>query len=210
MAEGRRGRLQYKWDCWRGNRREFERVLATFDDVAVGAAVHGDAAGAGTSVAEATSLQRGETAERRGDWRTLLDEVDVEGLAAFTVAVPEPMREAAGDLRLEFSRSDGVVLWAGPGYGDAIQRVRTELEPAMAPGVPKRSWWYSDIAELVTAALLGIVIEFLWLVVSNHLGHPDVLDFVPLPIGILVAFGVLRLLRPFFPRFQVRDREKER
>jgi hypothetical protein len=205
MAGGRRRRLQYKWDCWRGDRSEFERLLATFDDVAVGAAVPGDAAGRATNTAEAASLQRGETTERRGDWRTLLDEANVASLAAFTVAVPEPMREAAGDLRLEFSRSDGVVLWAGPGYGDAIRRVRTQLEPAIAPGVPDRSWWYSNLAEFVAAILLGIVIEFLWLVVSNHLGHPDALDFLPLPIGILVAFGVLRLLRPLFPRFQVRE-----
>ena len=121
---------------------------------------------------------------------------------------PHQLREDAGELRLEFSHADGAVLWAGPRHADTIQRVRSELGPTMAPGVPKRAWWYSNIAELVMAVVLGAVIELVWLVISNHIGHPDLLDFLPLPIGILVAFGVVRLLRPLFPRFQVLERAR--
>jgi hypothetical protein len=210
MAGGRRRRLQYKWDCWRGDRAAFEHVLATFDEVALTELVDHDDDPTGTrsSTAEATSRQRGQTTEQRGDWRTVLDDADVGGLDAFTIMVPGPMREDAGDLRLEFSRADGAVLWAGPRHADTIERVRSELEPAVASGVPKRAWWYSNIAELVMAVVLGVVIELAWLVISNHIGHPDLLDFLPLPIGILVAFGVVRLLRPLFPRFEVRERAR--
>jgi hypothetical protein len=204
MAGGRRRRLQYKWDCWRGDRAAFEHVLATFDEVALIHTFERDDDPAGSSsTAEATSRQRGRTTEQRGDWRTVLDDADLSCLEAFSIMVPASMREDAGDLRLEFSRADGAVLWAGPQHAETIERVRSEIEPPMARGVPKRAWWYSNIAELVMAVVLGVVIELAWLVISNHIGHPDLLDFLPLPIGILVGFGIVRLLRPLFPRFRV-------
>ena len=197
MARGRTRRLQHRWDCWFGDGATFERALTTFDD-----AVAGSPAG---TPSPATSVEQGRSEERRGDWRAVLDQAEVERIVEFTVAVPEAARAERGDLRLEFSRSHGVVLRAGSGSADAIGGAVSALAPAVEAGVPSWSWVHSEIAELVAAIILGVIVELVWLAASHHFDDPDVLDFLPLPVGILVAFGALTLLHRAFPRFRVRE-----
>jgi hypothetical protein len=175
----------------------FEQALAAFDE---------SVAGTAPAAAPATGLERGRDEERRGDWRTVLGQVEPEQLASFTVMVPEAARAERGDLRLEFSRSHGVVLLAGPGNAGEIERAVPPLSAAIAPGVPRWSWLLSEVAEVIAAVLIGVFVELAWLGLSHHFDNPDVLDFLPLPIGILAGFGVLTLLRPLLPRFRVASR----
>ena len=116
--------------------------------------------------------------------------------------MPDPARAERGDLRLEFSRSHGVVLRAGSGSADAIGGAVSALAPAVEAGVPSWSWVHSELTELVAAIILGVIVELVWLAASHHFDDPDVLDFLPLPVGILVAFGALTLLHRAFPRFR--------
>jgi hypothetical protein len=196
VARGRTRRLQHRWDCWFGDRATFERALTTFDDAVAGST--------GTP-SPATSVEHGRSEEQRGEWRAVLEQAKVEQLVEFTVSVPEPARAERGDLRLEFSRSQGVVLRAGSGSADAIGGAVSALAPAVEAGVPSWSWIHSELTELVAAIVLGVIVELVWLAASHHFDDPDVLDFLPLPIGILVAFGALTLLHRAFPRFRVRD-----
>jgi hypothetical protein len=198
VARGRTRRLQHRWDCWFGDRATFERALATFDEAVAGTT-------ADSAPGPATRLDHGRPQERRGDWRTLLAQSEVGQIAEFTVEVPEPERADRGDLRLEFSRSHGVVLRAGSGSADAITGAVSALAPAVEAGVPSWSWVHSEIAELVAAIILGVIVELVWLAASHHFDDPDILDFLPLPAGILVAFGALTLLHRGFPRFRVRE-----
>jgi hypothetical protein len=185
----------------------FEHALSTFDDAVVGPATGGDPGGGlpNHSAAEATSRDAGRTGELGGDWRAVLEQVDLDRLVEFTVAVPPAYQADRGDLRLEFSRSHGVVLRAGRGHTDEIRRAVSALTPAIDPGVPRWSWLYTEIAEIVGAIIIGVVIELAWLGLSRHFSDPDVLDFLPLPVGFLVALGALTLLRRWFPRFRVSE-----
>ena len=194
MAQKGARRVQHRWACWYGDRTMFESALSRFDDAVAGVA---------PGQAPAVGIERGRDGERRGDRRTVLEEVAPERLASLTVMVPEAVRDDRGDLRLQFSRSHGVVLDAGPGNADEIRGAVAAMKVAIAPGVPRWSWLMSEVAEIVAAIVIGVVVELLWLVLSDHLSNPDLLDFLPLPIGLLAAFGVLTLLRPLFPRFRV-------
>jgi hypothetical protein len=176
----------------------FRRVLSTFDAQLV-APVDGSPA------AQATSTERGRGATHTGTWVAVLDETDLEAVDRFSIEVPEAAREIHGDLRLEFSRSSGVVLRAGSAEPEQIRGALAALAPVVEPGVPRWAWVHSQVAELIAAVMFGVVVELLWLAVSRHLSDPDVRDFRPLPLGILVGFGVVALLHGRFPRFRVRE-----
>jgi len=197
MAQKGARRVQHRWACWYGDRAMFEDALTTFDEAV---------AGVPQGAAPAVGVERGNNGERRGDRRTVLEAVTPERLASFTVMVPEAGRDDRGDLQLEFSRSHGVVLAAGPGHPNEIRRAVDTMASVIAPGVPSWSWLLTEVAEIVAAIVIGVVVELLWLALSDHLSNPDLLDFLPLPIGILVALGLLTLFRPLLPRFRVAGR----
>ena len=152
MAPDRSRRLQHRWDCWYGDRAMFESALSRFDDAVAGVA---------PGQAPAVGIERGRDGERRGDRRTVLEEVAPERLASLMVMVPEAVRDDRGDLRLQFSRSHGVVLDAGPGNADEIRGAVAAMKVAIAPGVPRWSWLMSEVAEIVAAIVIGVVVELL-------------------------------------------------